>query len=135
MHGNYYRPVLEAFETELRRLSDDEIAGPELGARLAKYIIGNTDFYKVIVRSDQVQVLAFNFNGTLSVPKSKLPSRLQAIDKYEGSINSVNVRMDRGYSLNFRLHSAKSTVEPSFKFDVTAVSLPPSEIYQNHMLL
>lgn len=135
LQSEFYNPILAAFEQELLRLSKNDEAGATLGQKLTRYVVGTKDFYKVIARPDSVHILAFNFNGTLNVPKSKSPARLQGIDRFDGSANSINVRLDRGYGINFRIHSAKSTVEPSLKFDITAISLPPSEIYQNHISL
>jgi hypothetical protein len=40
------------------------------------------------------------------------------------------VTFNRGYSINFRIHSASSKVESSLKFDVNAIGLPVNEIYQ-----
>lgn len=129
---DYYEPVLQAFEMELQRLystGDKAI----IASNLAAYVIGRADFYKVIVRSKEVKIMAFNFNGSLSVRKSKLPVAIHAIDRFEGSRHSLNVRFDRGYSLNFRIHNASSRIEPSLKFDIQAKSLPSEEIYQHHI--
>jgi len=48
----------------------------------------------------------------------------------EKSLNSKTVTFNRGYSINFRIHSASSKVESSLKFDVNAIGLPVNEIYQ-----
>ena len=131
---DYYEPVLASFTRELTLLN----AGPQasqVSSSLARYVIGHEDFYKVIVRAREVKIMAFNFNGTLAVRKSKLPTSVLSIDRLEGGRHSINVRFDRGYTLNFRIHNAASAVEPSLKFDIQAKSLPSEEIYQHHIIL
>lgn len=131
---DYYEPVLASFTNELEYLNNGPQAS-QVSSSLARYVIGNEDFYKVIVRPTEVKIMAFNFNGSLAVRKSKLPSTVLAIDRLEGGRHSINVRFDRGYTLNFRIHNASSRVEPSLKFDIQAKSLPSEEIYQHHIAL
>jgi hypothetical protein len=132
--NRYYWKVLDAFEAEILRLTSPDTPGAsEVTKNLISYIIGNHDFYKVISRSDQVEIQGFNLNGTLSVPKTRYPEHVIAIDRLDGGQYSKTVRFNRGFTFNFRIHSASSRVEPSLKFAVSAVSLPPSEIYTNHM--
>lgn len=131
---DYYEPVLASFTHELALLN----AGPhasQVSSSLARYVIGHEDFYKVIVRPREVKIMAFNFNGSLAVRRSKLPTSVLSIDRLEGGRHSINVRFDRGYTLNFRIHNASSAVEPSLKFDIQAKSLPSEEIYQHHIIL
>jgi hypothetical protein len=135
-HENFTIPILDSFEAELRRVlvSRSDSSRPP-ASELISYVIGRKDFYKSIVRSNELEILGFNFNGSLSIPKSKLPTQIIAIDALEGSDLSRTVRFDRGYVLNFRLHNASSRVEPSLKFDVQAIGLPSSEIYSHHISL
>ena len=130
LHEEYYVPCLDAFQTELLRLFDTQENLPE---KLTRYLVGFQDFYKVITRKSHVEIQEFNFAGSLSGKKSIFPSKLIAIDTEEGGQWSFNVRFDRGYVFNFRLHSASSRVEPSFKFDIQAISLPASEIYTHQI--
>ena len=132
----FYWPILDAFEKELLRLmAKDQEAPGEVSRNLISYIIGNEDFYKVIVRPDQVEIQGFNLGGSLAVPKTKSPEHILGIDKLDGGQFSKTVRFNRGYTFNFRIHSASSRVEPSLKFDIKAVALPPSEIYTHHISL
>lgn len=134
----FYWPVLDAFETELLRLTGHGAGSArEVTRRLVAYLVGNQDFYKVIDRSKNgsVEVLAFNFNGTLSVVKTRFPELVIGVDRLNGGQYSKTVRLSRGFTFNFRIHSASSRVESSLKFDVTAVSLPPSEVYTSHLML
>lgn len=129
---DYYEPVLASFTNELSLLNRGPLA-QQVSSSLARYVIGNEDFYKVIVRQTEVKIMAFNFNGTLAVRRSKLPTSVLSIDRLEGGRHSINVRFDRGYTLNFRIHNASSRVEPSLKFDIQAKALPSEEIYQHHI--
>lgn len=133
---DFYWPVLRAFEKELTRLASmDAQSSAEAVSQLVRYVVGRKDFYKVICLKDSVVIQAFNFGGSLKAPVGKLPDRLLSIDKFDGGKFSVNVRMNRGYQFNFRIHNASSRVEPSLKFDVRAVSLPPKEVYTHHIQL
>ena len=130
----FYWKVLNAFEAEIIRLTSS--AAPrasEVSKNLISYIIGNHDFYKVISRIDQVEIQGFNLNGTLAVSKTTFPEHVIGIDSLNGGQYSKTVRFNRGFTFNFRIHSASSRVESSLKFDVKAISLPHSEIYTNHI--
>ena len=130
----FYWKVLDAFEAELIRLTaHDAPSAEEVTKNLITYIIGNHDFYKVISRPDQVEIQGFNLNGTLAVPKTRYPEHVIGIDRLDGGQYSKTVRFNRGFTFNFRIHSASSRVEPSLKFAVSAISLPPTEIYTNHI--
>ena len=130
----FYWQVLDAFEAELLRLTAPGAPrASEVTKSLITYIIGNHDFYKVISRPEQVEIQGFNLNGTLSVSKTRYPEHVIGIDRLNGGRYSKTVRFNRGFTFNFRIHSASSRVEPSLKFAVSAISLPPSEIYTNHI--
>ena len=132
--NRFYWKVLDAFEAELLRLTaPDAPRASEVTKSLISYIIGNHDFYKVISRPDQVEIQGFNLNGSLAVPKTRYPEHVIAIDRLDGGQYSKTVRFNRGFTFNFRIHSASSRVEPSLKFAVSAISLPPAEIYTNHI--
>jgi len=131
-----YKPMLDAFQTELQRVCGAGDQSSEESVRnLASYILGKTDFYKVIVRSRErrVDIQGFNSQGSLSISRMKLPDRVVSIDATSGGLMSRVVFLTRGYTFSFRIHSAKKQVEPSLKFDIKAVSLPPTEIYVNHL--
>lgn len=132
--GRFYWKVLDAFEEEVLRLTGTDASNSmEVTQKLITYIIGNNDFYKVISRTDQVEIQGFNLQGTLSVPKTRSPGHIISIDRFDGGKFSKTIRFDKGFTFNFRIHSASSRVEPSLKFAVSAVSLPPAEIYTNHI--
>lgn len=134
-HEEYYAPLLQAFQSEILRLtSKNAPAAAESTAALVDYIIGNHDFYKVICRPDVVHIEGFNLHSTLSIASTSYPAFCIAVDDFDGGEFSKTVRLQKGMTFDFRLHTASKRVEPSFKFDVRAVGLP-SEVYQNHIAL
>jgi len=132
--SRFYWPILDAFENELTRLSNPSSpTAASVSKNLVMYVVGQLDFYKVIRRSEYVTIQGFNFNGTLSTDRTRGPSHVIGIDKLNGGQYSKTVRLNRGFTFNFRIHNASSRVEPSLKFDITAISLPPTDIYLNHI--
>ena len=130
--NEYYWPVLDAWANEIKNLCTQ---GLEKEAEICKsiilYLIGKHDFYKVICEGKKrVSIQAFNFNNSLSTKKTKYPDSINAINSKNGGQYSKTVTFNRGYSINFRIHSASSKVESSLKFDVNAIGLPVNEIYQ-----
>lgn len=135
----YYAPIIQAFINEVRRL--DESNPQIIPERLLKYLLGNHDFYKVItIDSKKVtQVQCFNIYGTLNrnagkihslinVPRLILPTRIFDISFKPNSKNTVIITLDNGWTVSLRIHNAKSLVEPSLKFDVQLIGVPPALI-------
>lgn len=133
MHQVVYMPILNAFKKELLKL-DKENPGI-VAQRLVEYLIGNQDFYKVIKGNRQVEIQAYNLQGTLNlpfenikpkakIPKLKLPSRLIEIVYENESTTTLLVTLNEGWQISFRIHNASSRVEPSLKFDINLVSAP-----------
>jgi len=134
--SRFYWPVLDAFDGELTRLSSPSSPiAATVSTKLVMYVVGQLDFYKVIRRPEHVTVQGFNFNGTLSTDRTRGPSHIIGIDKLNGGQYSKTVRLNRGFTFNFRIHNASSRVEPSLKFDITAIGLPADDIYINHLRL
>lgn len=130
--NEYYWPVLDAWADEIKNLCDQ---GTEKQSEVCKsiisYLVGKHDFYKVICEGQKrVSIQGFNFNNTLTTRKTKYPDSINAINSKNGSQYSKTVAFNRGYSINFRIHSASSKVEPSLKFDINAIGLPVNEVYQ-----
>lgn len=131
----YYRPVLDAFIDEFKRL--DSAQPDKVSAALIRYLVGQRDFYKV-ASSDSARttrVTAFNFDGTLfasaagvksQAPKRKLklPSKVLWIGFLPGSNNTLEVHCDEGWAVSLRIHNASKQIEPSLKFDVRLVGHP-----------
>lgn len=134
-HSTVYRPVLEAFCAELRRI--DQLKPGYVAGKLVEYMIGREDFYKIIKLRDKVEVQAYNLSGTLNkpqgehkpktkVPRLKLPKQILKISYAEGSETTLLVVMDEGWQMSFRIHNASSRIEPSLKFDIQLISSPSS---------
>lgn len=134
----YYKPILEAFMTELKRIADDEKNIPE---KLIQYLLGRNDFYKVITedKSRITRVEAINVRGTLNcnsgtekpitkIPVLKMPTQFYHIGFKPSSDNTIEVVCDGGWQVSMRIHNASSRVEPSLKFDVQLISFP-STVY------
>lgn len=135
--ANIYSPLLSAFKDELLTL--DQANPGVVAPALVSYLIGHKDFYKVVKLKGKTKVQVFNFNGSLNTPadgqqpevrlnKLKLPSRIVelrfASDKNGTSKTTVNMICDAGWTLSFRMHNARSLVEPSLKFDINLVGHP-----------
>ena len=114
-----YLPVLIAFEDEFRRLC--ESFGQPFISRVFRYLIGKHDFYKVMRQAKQrcVHIQSFNLEGTLSWgQKWKIPNQVEQIRRPLGSSNKILINFEGGWQLSFRIHNARSKVEPSLKFDI-----------------
>jgi hypothetical protein len=143
MHETVYVPVLNAFRSELIRLDKEN---PNIvPLRLVEYLIGNEDFYKVIRGNNKVEIQAYNLHGTLNqaandikpkakIPKVKLPNRLIEVVYQGDSSTTLIVSLNEGWQISFRIHSAKSTVEPSLKFDINLISAPHT-LFTNHLFI
>jgi len=138
-----YIPILNAFKDELLRL--DENNPGIVAKRLVEYLIGNKDFYKVIKTKGKVEIQAYNIQGSLNlpigknkpkdkIPRIKLPNRLIEVVYKNNSKTTLLVTMDEGWQISFRIHTAKSTIEPSLKFDINLVSAPHS-LYKNKLFV
>lgn len=130
-----YLPLLNAFIEEIKRANAK--SGRNM-TELAKYLIGKEDYYKIISRDNKLTTIvrAFNINGNLNkkgaaeessikVPKVKLPTELIDIRFKPKSKTTVELYLNNGWTFSFRIHSASTYCEPSLKFDVNYVGLPP----------
>lgn len=135
-----YKPLLEAFKTELLAISTEHSDVPE---RLIAYLLGRMPFYKIIKddTSSLIIVKAFNLNGGLNQTVNKVkpayktkkinfPTRIVEFDykkNRDGSVSetTLNMILDEGWEISFRLHNAESKVIPSVKFDVNLLGNPP----------
>lgn len=135
---DFYVPVLEAFMRELARLADEHAETP---ANLVRYLVGKTDFYKIISDESRkvTRLEAYNFDGTLNkavagvkpatkAPKQQLPTQIVYMGFRRTFLkdfrNTIEVICDHGWQISLRIHNASSKIEPSFKFDVQLISQP-----------
>jgi len=138
-HSTIYVPILKAFIKELKNLYKKDSS--KVASNLVAYLVGNKDFYKVIKSKNNVEIQAYNINGTLNLPfkdiapkyktpKIPLPTKIADIDFKEGSDTTVIVTMDNDWTLSFRIHNASSKVESSLKFDINLLK-SPKKLFKN----
>lgn len=131
-----YIPLLNAFMDEIKRAN---AADPTMPKKMVEYLIGTNDYYKVVSRDGKRLTIihTFNMHGTLNkpskvkisaitVPIVELPTELVAIKFKTGSNNTVEMYLNNGWQLSFRIHNASTKVEPSLKFDVQFIGMPVS---------
>lgn len=131
-----YIPLLNAFMDEIKRANGID---PEMPRKMVEYLIGTNDYYKVVSRDGKRLTIihTFNMHGTLnkpgkesisaiSVPVVKLPTELVTVRFKTGSDNTVEMYLNNGWQLSFRIHNASTKVEPSLKFDVQFIGMPAS---------
>lgn len=129
-----YVPLLQAFIDEVNRAYS---VNPGVPKKLVEYLIGTSDYYKVVShdRSRLTIISTFNVHGTLNKPSSitvstisvpiiELPTELVALKFKQNSNNTVEMYLNNGWQLSFRIHNASSMVEPSLKFDVQFIGMP-----------
>jgi hypothetical protein len=134
--GTVYVPLLKAFIDEINRAY---LGDPTMPKKMVEYLIGTDDYYKVISRDAKrlTVIKTFNIHGTLnkpsrirvsaiSVPIVELPTELVALRFKTGSANTVEMYLNNGWQLSFRIHNATTKVEPSLKFDVQFIGMPVS---------
>ena len=103
------------------------------------YLVGVKDFYKIVSHDAKclTTIHPFNLYGTLnkpgkmkhsliSVPVVKLPSKIVAFEFKQNSDNTIEMYLNNGWQLSFRIHNASTIVEPSLKFDIRFIGIPPS---------
>jgi len=133
-----YTPILNSFEREIRRLYQTH--NEKIVKCLISYIVGQKDFYKVLKYKGKVEIEAYNFHSSLNLPfenikskcqifKTPLPTKLIDIShknttKPSDGYTTLIIKMDNNWELSFRLHNAKTLIEPSLKFDVRITSSP-----------
>ena len=138
-YDHIYIPLLNAFMDELRSLDKRNCEVPQ---KLVQYLIGEKPFYKIIKddTDNMIIVKAFNLKGGLNQTVSgikpqyntrsiNLPTRIVEIDYMnkgeEKNCNTIDLILDGGWEISFRIHNASTMVEPSLKFDVRLLGNPP----------
>ena len=131
-----YVPLLNAFIEEVKCAYKTD---NNLPRRMIEHLIGVKDYYKVVSMDNKRLTLihTFNMHNTLnkssriktsavSVPVVELPSRMVALEFKPNSDNTVEMYLDNGWQLSFRIHNASTLVESSLKFDIQFISMPVS---------
>ena len=134
-----YIPLLEAFRKELLRINE---SNKDIPSKLISYIIGVSPFYQVIKEDSKnlVVVKAFNIGGGLNKTVNKAKSRYKVANinpptrivelafspKPENQMqDTLNMILDGGWEISFRIHSADNPIVLSLKFDVKLLGNPP----------
>ena len=131
-----YIPLLEAFMNEVLASYNLDQALPR---KMVEYLIGVCDYYKVVsIDSKRMTLIhTFNLHGTLNhsstqkvsaieVPIVELPTEIIAFRFKPGSSTTVEMYLNNGWELSFRIHNASTIVEPSLKFDIQFIGMPIS---------
>lgn len=139
-----YLPLLHAFKNEVLRINNSNEGIPQ---KLIRYLIGNYSFYKIIKDdiSNMVIIKAFNIEGELNrpfdgvkshykIPVINLPTRIVEFEMMEGSSNTLNMILNKGWEVSFRIHNASSKVEQSLKFDIQLLGNPPI-LFSHHIFI
>ena len=123
--NDVYIPLLNAFMKETQRIfTNGDFQTP---TRMMRYMLGKHDYYKVYKDNGNVIVESFNLTGSLQWgSKLAMPTRLVDLSMKPKSTTTVNMILDAGWQLSFRIHNATSRIERSLKFDVQIVGQPPS---------
>lgn len=126
-----YYPLLKAFIAEISRQYN--LHGKDIPVRLIEYLFAKYDFYKSIGldKNRLTIVQIYNFKGTLGKNSKEirlydviLPTRIIKLDFEPGKKHIVELYLDNGWQLSFRIHNASTIVEPSLKFDIQIVGMP-----------
>lgn len=141
---NVYRPVLNAFRDETKRLL---VRNPKLPELILRYLIGRSAFYKVIKDDSNscVAVKGFNLKQGLNrayggkkpshlVEKIVFPSRIIEFDFVAGLNTTLMMVLDQGWQIKFRIHNASSKLEMSLKFDINLIGNPPV-LFTQHLFI
>ena len=100
---------------------------------LIEYLVGKHDFYKIMKYDTYTQIQGYNLHGTLGRPSKgikpqykiqvlRLPTEIIKTSITRGT--TLCMILDNGWELSFRIHSAKSRMEPSLKFDIQLIGIP-----------
>ena len=134
--NDVYIPLLNAFISEVKQAYENDQSIPR---KMVEYLIGTKDYYKVVSNDSKKITLIHTFNvhnslnksseikvSAITVPVLELPTELVAIKFKSNSNNTVEMYLNNGWQLSFRIHNASSKVEPSLKFDIQFIGMPVS---------
>jgi len=136
-NSEIYVPLLKAFINELNKMFNNN--EKQTAENITKYLFGIKDFYKLIAHDSSkiTRLIACNY-GMLNIdmkdtnkkiPIIKLPTELIKLDFKRDSKTTVELFMNNGWQISFRIHNASSKVEKSLKFDVQLIGMPADLFY------
>lgn len=136
-----YLPLLNAFKNEILRAYEQDST---LTERLLSYLLGIRDFYKVVAIDKKriTEFQSFNLRGELNqngkqkkaiifIPVAELPNEIIKIRIKPNSKTTIEMYLNNGWSLSFRIHNASTIIEPSLKFDIQFLGVPKNIITLN----
>ena len=139
--NSVYVPLLTAFKEEMLRAYQQS---PEITKRLISYLLGIKDFYKVVSvdRKHLTEFQSFNLRGelnkdgknhkaTIFIPIAQLPDEIISLRFKPKSQTTLELYLNNGWSLSFRIHNASTIIEPSLKFDIQFIGVPKDIITIN----
>lgn len=113
----------------------DEAIKNAIPEKLLRYLLGRHDYYKVMKDNGTVTIESFNMDATLEWGKVlPMPTKIVEFKEKENSKTTATMVLDKGWEMQFRIHSAKSMVEPSLKFDINLVGVPPELTQHNEVI-
>ncbi|WP_311406115.1 HaeIII family restriction endonuclease [Lancefieldella rimae] len=131
-----YMPLLQAFMKEVQETYSIDSSIPW---KMVEYLIGVKDYYKIVSMDNKRLTIIYSFNihntlnkpsrmevSAISVPVVELPTDLVTIRFKPNSRNTVEIYLNNGWQLSFRIHNASTKVEPSLKFDIQFIGMPVS---------
>ena len=132
-----YIPLLKAFMAEIKRAAQADATMPQ---KMVEYLIGTKDYYKIISydKNQTTVIRTFNIHNTLAaqaceaVPTVQLPTEIVDLKFRSWGNNTVEMHLNNGWSLSFRIHNASAKVEPSLKFDIQFLKMPASILSFTH---
>jgi hypothetical protein len=137
-----YEPLLLAFKKEFDSLYAEH--KKIITEKLILYLLGSNgkDYYKMIHwKNTTTKVQPFNLYGTLNQESSKkkpdikfgkisLPTKVIDFSFKENSKTTLELTMNNGWAISFRIHNATSKVETSLKFDIQLLGQPSDLFYK-----
>ncbi len=127
---DYYIPTLRAFQSEISRIAQENPRTPQM---LIEYLVGRHDFYKIMKYDAYTRIQGYNLHGTLGrpskdiKPKYRIPILRLPTEIIKMNIvghTTLHMILDNGWDLSFRIHNARTRVEPSLKFDIQLIGIP-----------
>ena len=131
--------MLKAFINEIQYANARDAFMPR---KMVEYLIGVKDYYKIVSIDNKhlTMIYTFNIHNTLNkpgkekvsaitVPAVELPTELVAVKFKNGSSNTIEMYLNNGWQLSFRIHNASSKAEPSRKFIMKFVEWPISVLH------
>jgi len=122
-----YKPLVADFIAEFRKGMS-----PGNCARFTRYMLGDVDYYKIIVHvGQQTIVQGINFDNSLSCSSVSCPEELILAQVL--SSNTGILTFEGGWVYTMRIHNASSRLEDSLKWDVKLIA-HPADMYSHHII-